>query len=453
MPSDRQSRRAVLLATGVVCLTISTGCFTSPFVRRAPEPAPEAPAPPSARADDQRDVQNGTYSRRVDSSVRSASVQAADVPAAGATLATPFLLAPGRSSPAPAGEFPLELQAEPARPAGEPATSAPGSPAPPRNIEPAPPASTPLLDAAIRRVADVTREQREAIASAPTPDMTDRTRPKMPADVLTKELPGPKTRVPDRLAPELDGVPLPARLSQSPQDDHQLAEPPSVAPKDASAPAHASPPAGPPTLSSSRYAGAVPKPETPAPVAGTEAAVASATLSLPPGPELKANEDTTLEVQATDREPADEQPRGATVDSSTDEHDASLRVGELRLCRRVLGFGSFEPLVDDRVKVGQQILIYCELTGIQYEERGADFVSRISSRVEIKAAKGGPVLWSRALGDAEDLCHRRRRDYYVNAVFDLPKTLGPGSYRMRLLQTDLIAGSSTSSEILLEITR
>ena len=40
-------------------------------------------------------------------------------------------------------------------------------------------------------------------------------------------------------------------------------------------------------------------------------------------------------------------------------------MGELQLCRRVTGFGSFEPLRDERVKVGQHLLIYCELTGIQ----------------------------------------------------------------------------------------
>ena len=132
--------------------------------------------------------------------------------------------------------------------------------------------------------------------------------------------------------------------------------------------------------------------------------------------------------------------------------DSALAIGELRLCRRVLGFGSIEPLPSERVKVGQQLLLYCELTGIQYEARGTDFVSRISSRVEVKPADGGAVLWSRELGDAQDLCRRRRRDYYVNYRVDLPKTLGPGTYRLRLLQTDLVAGNSTSSDIPIEVT-
>ena len=61
------------------------------------------------------------------------------------------------------------------------------------------------------------------------------------------------------------------------------------------------------------------------------------------------------------------------------------------------------------------------------------------------------MLWEKALGDAEDVCRRRRRDYYVNYRFELPRSLGPGSYRLRLLQTDLVAGSATSTEIPLEI--
>jgi hypothetical protein len=131
-----------------------------------------------------------------------------------------------------------------------------------------------------------------------------------------------------------------------------------------------------------------------------------------------------------------------------------LGIGELRLCRSITGFGSFEPLADERVKAGQSLLVYCELTGLQYEKRdGGGFASRISSRVELKRASGGPVVWEQDLGTAEDKCRSQRRDYYVNCFVDLPKTLAPGSYRLRLVPTDLVAGNSTSGEIPLEITR
>ena len=145
-------------------------------------------------------------------------------------------------------------------------------------------------------------------------------------------------------------------------------------------------------------------------------------------------------------------PRPIVARSQSAEPRDSLGISDLRLCRKVFGFGSFEPLADQSVKVGQRLLVYCELTGLQYEARDAGFVSRISSRVEVRPALGGPAVWEQELGDAEDLCRRQRRDYYVNYRVDLPKTLGPGSYSLRLLQTDLVAGCSTTSEIPLEIT-
>jgi hypothetical protein len=118
MPSDRHRWRAVLLATGIACSAIPAGCFTSPFVRRAADPAPDPSRAATAiavpnNADYRSDAPSTIPPGRVDSSVRSASVHAADGPAA-ASLATPLLTAPGGSSPMPAAEFPLELQTVPA---------------------------------------------------------------------------------------------------------------------------------------------------------------------------------------------------------------------------------------------------------------------------------------------------------------------------------------------------
>ena len=168
MPSDRQRWRAVLLTTGIVCATTCSGCFTFPFARRTTDPAPEPSSSSSANSDHLSVAPNSTPPGRVDSSVRSASVHATDVPAA-ASLATPFLTAPGGSSPTPAAEFPLELQAVPAGSNGQEkgTLGVPALGAPPAKVEPARPAATPLLDAAIQRVADITREQRRDHAPAP----------------------------------------------------------------------------------------------------------------------------------------------------------------------------------------------------------------------------------------------------------------------------------------------
>ena len=161
MPHDRHIRRAVLFATGIVCSTISAGCLTSPFVRRATDPAPESSSTASSVPGDRRDVQHVDPPGRTDSSVRSASVQAADESVTGASLATPFLKTPEVTPSAPAGAFPIELQAAPAEtttintpgapesqpPAGRARAAEPAA----ADRDPPAPASTPLLDAAIQQ--------------------------------------------------------------------------------------------------------------------------------------------------------------------------------------------------------------------------------------------------------------------------------------------------------------
>jgi hypothetical protein len=128
-----------------------------------------------------------------------------------------------------------------------------------------------------------------------------------------------------------------------------------------------------------------------------------------------------------------------------------LAISELRLCRKVQGFGSFEPLNEPAVKPGQRLLLYCETAGMQYESAENGFCSRLSARMEIIAAGGARVVWAQELGAGKDFCRRRRHDYYVNYGVDLPQSLAPGSYRLRLIQTDLVAGRTASAEVALEV--
>ena len=328
-------------------------------------------------------------------------------------------------SPAPAAEFPIEVHTLPGTSSDKEIPGKPAAQAPAPQAEPAPPAGTPLLDSYIQRVADVTRQQREAIESSPAPN-----RPTIGSSGKKRSQSSPRRRrrqdlgAPDSPAPDRDAIPLPKHLSRDPQEDHPARQPIAVAPE-------------PPPRA----------PAEPIKVTPQHPSLLAGTPELPPTPDT--GKPGKSEPSLT---PKDTTEASAAKDfKATSPDESPLGIGDLRLCRRVLGFGSFEPLPSERVKVGQQLLLYCELTGIQYEERGTDFVSRISSRVEVKPADGGAVLWSRELGDAQDLCRRRRRDYYVNYRVDLPRTIGPGKYRLRLLQTDLVAGSSASSDIPIEV--
>jgi hypothetical protein len=128
-----------------------------------------------------------------------------------------------------------------------------------------------------------------------------------------------------------------------------------------------------------------------------------------------------------------------------------LSVGHLALCQRIHGFGNFEPVQVEALRAGQPILIYCELNGLRSVPSADGFRSRISSQVEIVHKEGGDPVWSQALGMAEDLCRRPRRDYYVNYRMTLPANLAPGAYELRLTQTDLVADRSETAVLTLHI--
>lgn len=151
----------------------------------------------------------------------------------------------------------------------------------------------------------------------------------------------------------------------------------------------------------------------------------------------------------------DEAPRGAEIRAAVValESEAPLEISELRLCRKVNGFGNFDPLDTAACKAGQPLIVYCEMSGLQYSAAGEQFHSRLSSRVELVPSSGGDPVWAQSLGSAEDVCRRRRRDYYVNYRIVLADTIPPGVYELRVMQKDEIAGRSTSASIPLTIQR
>lgn len=117
---------------------------------------------------------------------------------------------------------------------------------------------------------------------------------------------------------------------------------------------------------------------------------------------------------------------------------------ELQLCRKVDGFGLFEPAGADEVRPGRTLTLYWEVEGLRAESDGPWFRTRLSSSAEILPADGGEPVWRKSLGTAEDACRRPRRDYFVNGRITLPDDLHPGSYQLRLSLDDLVSGRSAT---------
>jgi hypothetical protein len=171
-----------------------------------------------------------------------------------------------------------------------------------------------------------------------------------------------------------------------------------------------------------------------------------------PEPEPEPEADSTAEPSP---EPAEPPPAASDAEPPTTVPE--LGIAELRLCRKVLGFGRFEPADRDAFRPGGPVLIYCEMAGLSYQpcdEAGEpSFRSVLESTIEIRPEDGEEPVWRQHLGTAEDLCRRPRRDYYVNYRVTLPDaaTLPPGTYHLRLIQKDTLTGATASRALTLRI--
>jgi hypothetical protein len=410
MARDRRFFRVFVVTTGLLWSSASTGCLRSPLVRQAGGPSTptpiardtQPPAMPSA-GPAPLSVSPQVFDPNLDKT--SMSPPAPSDPAAISGSATDEHAAPSA----------LQTQAAEALrvPPAESAGSPPISSAPP--VPEAP--KTPLLDAAIERVTAVRSEQRHALAADALPDESDRssTPSNPPVSPVVVPASAVDVKAPERAAAiafsESGSVVVPAPVKP---DDAPPATAPSPLPKEETA---------------RPLPEAVAKEDRTTANSDTVTAESRLNLALP-----TPVDDARSSVRAAD----DPEPFG---------------IGKLRLCRKVNGFGSFESMEPYHVKAGQRILVYCEMTGMQYEAKDAAFVSRLSSKIEISSAAGGAVVWTRELGPAEDICGSRRHDYYVNYRVDVPQNLAPGAYRLRVTQSDLVAHRTTSADLSFDIAR
>jgi hypothetical protein len=371
------------------------------------------------------------------------------------------------------GSPPLEV---PGADPGKAAIGSPSTPTIPMPTSPAetpqpaiPPASTPLLDAEIRRVEDVTRQHSESlrtgesneplpgafmiVPASPNPDRVE-SKQQEPAAPINNDA-SPSVQIPARL---VEPAPLPIALLPAPGEAPVIQ------------------PAGPGPIAADRQgmdssgtkvdetAGDPPPPIPPEPKPDSLPEVVGGKVESPVRPEPAESLSRTWEGEApaeprTPRRPARQEPRrpedppsGTDTETSARdrEQQPALTIAELKLCRKVDRFGSFEAMDTSALKPGRSVLVYCEIAGLEYRPHSDQFLSRLSSHLELRS-EGGTIVWDQALPTAEDVCRRPRHDYFVWYRITLPASLRPGSYRLRLIETDLIAESTTSAEVPLSI--
>jgi hypothetical protein len=158
---------------------------------------------------------------------------------------------------------------------------------------------------------------------------------------------------------------------------------------------------------------------------------------------------------AVDPAPADARPSPSGQPAAEPDRSERqrLEIAEVKLCSRVKDFGVVEAIDHQQIKTGRPMLVYCEMAGLEYQPRGEVFVSRFAAHIELRSGSDGPVVWEQAPRTAEYVCNRRRQDFFVSCRIELPKSLEPGPYRLRLIQTDLVGNRVASREIPIAIVR
>jgi hypothetical protein len=113
----------------------------------------------------------------------------------------------------------------------------------------------------------------------------------------------------------------------------------------------------------------------------------------------------------------------------------SLTVRNLTFCKKVLGYGAYEPHEATRFSPGQQLTLYVEVENYHCASTEKGFVTLLGSSYEL-LDEAGRRVGGDAFPDVEDTCRSRRRDFHIQYGLTLPAKIEPGSYRLQLTIRD-----------------
>ncbi|MEK6676220.1 MAG: hypothetical protein AABZ47_11280 [Planctomycetota bacterium] len=129
-------------------------------------------------------------------------------------------------------------------------------------------------------------------------------------------------------------------------------------------------------------------------------------------------------------------------------------VSTIALCKRVVTFGVYDEIPPEDLQAGKalQAIVYCEIGQVR-SENGEDgrFRSRLSSRAELLTSDGQSV-WQKEEGEIEDVCRKKRTDFFLAQRIVFPATLKPGEYVLKVLVEDKLSGRAAENSMPLTIT-
>ncbi len=129
-----------------------------------------------------------------------------------------------------------------------------------------------------------------------------------------------------------------------------------------------------------------------------------------------------------------------------------IRIREVELCRRVSGYGVYEPFESHTFLAGreQKAIVYVELDHYQSLEKESGFEVRLRQEVAIYNESDGLLVWRNEPVEISDDSRNRRRDFFVVQLVTMPARMTVGKFRLKVSITDLHGGSVDETSIPVE---
>ena len=127
-----------------------------------------------------------------------------------------------------------------------------------------------------------------------------------------------------------------------------------------------------------------------------------------------------------------------------------IQIRDLQICRRVRGYGVYEPFETEIFLAGreQPIIIYVELDYFRsVESSDGRHRVRLAQDVVLYNEADGLAVWKQPKVDIVDESRNRRRDFFVVQMIKLPARLSVGKYFLKVRISDLNGGSLDEATI------
>ena len=135
------------------------------------------------------------------------------------------------------------------------------------------------------------------------------------------------------------------------------------------------------------------------------------------------------------------------------KQQAELSIPTLVLCKRVDGFGRYEPIDPPRFPAQKdaEAIIYCELENFASHENDTKQWQTDVTQEAILYTEDGMQVWQDKTQKIQDLSRNRRHDFFLRTMVKFPNTLIVGRYMLKVTIVDVQANHVAEASLPIQI--